>query len=248
MSRALAAFVLALFVSCVPTEESNDRIVRYQPGKTIMGSIQAAGVLRVGLPEDSPPWALDRSEPEGFLVDLARLVADSLGVSVEYSTASSVELMEMAHVTDAELRDDEGTLELADAEVDIAFPLFPISESLVLRRTISDPYWVGHTRELMVGNETIATGRDVLLAIEASRTKGAVIDGPRHSTEGYGAVVRTGTSAFATLVSQVFNEADAEGEWERFYNEWLAELFADTEPPIPFMSVEDAAALHPAAL
>ena len=247
MPRALAILFCAAFLTaCVPAEESNDRIVRYQPGKTIMGSIQEARVLRVGLPEAAPPWALEGPEPEGFLVDLAELVAASLGVEAEYSIAPSVELMEMVHVTDEELADDDGVLELADAEVDIAFPLFPISERLVLRRTISDPYWVGHARELVVNNETITTGPDVVLAIEASRTAGAVIDGPQHSTEGYGAVVRTGASTFATLVSQVFNEADAEGDWERFYDEWLSDLFADAEPPIPIMSVEDAAALFPA--
>ncbi|MDQ3964113.1 MAG: hypothetical protein M3277_09430 [Actinomycetota bacterium] len=248
MSRALAAAVAAfLLASCVPPEESNDRIPRYQPDRTIMGAVQAAGTLRVGLPEASAPWASGGPEPEGFLVELAELVAASLGVETTYTAASSVELMELVHITDEELRDDEGALELEDTEVDIAFPLFPISERLVLRRTVTDPYWVGHTRDLVVGSDVIETGRDVLLAIEAVKTEGAMIAGPHDSTEGYGAVVRTGASTFGTLVSQVFNEADAEGDWERFYAEWLAEYFADDEPPIPDMSVEDAAALYPAA-
>lgn len=249
MLKALVATACALLcASCVPPEESNDRIVRYQPTKTIMGAIQAAGVLRVGLPEASPPWALEGAEPDGFLVDLAELVADSLGVEAEYKTASSVELMELVHVTDQELRDDDGVLELADAEVDIAFPLFPITEQLVLRRTMTDPYWVGHTRTLESADETMAVGRDVQLAIQAYDSQGAVIGGPQDSTEGYGAVVRTGASTFATLVSQVFNEADAEGDWERFYSEWLGGYFAEEEPPIPIMTVEDAAALFPASI
>lgn len=237
-----------LLTTCVPPEENNDRIIRYQPDKTIMGAIQAAGVLRVGLPADSPPWASGGTEPEGFLVELAELVADSLGVETEYASASSVELMELVHVTDEELGDDDGVLELEDTEVDIAFPLFHVTESLVLRRTLSDPYWVGHTRDLSADGEVIATDRDVLLAIEAAGMPGATITGEQHSTEGYGAVVRTGASTFATLVSQVFNEADAEGDWERFYDRWLAQYFDANEPPIPIMTVEDAAALYPVAV
>ncbi|HEV3473347.1 MAG TPA: hypothetical protein VG408_09150 [Actinomycetota bacterium] len=247
MPKPFTILVCALLLAgCVPAEESNDRIVRYQPDKTIMGAIQAAGVLRVGLPEGSPPWALQGSE--GFLVELAELVADSLGVEAEYRTASSVELMELVHVTEDELRDDDGVLELTDAEVDLAFPLFFITERLVLRRTITDPYWVGHTRTLEKDGRTLAVGRDVELLISAYRTEGALIAGPQDSTEGYGAVVRTGASTFATLVSQVFNEADAEGDWERFYETWLADYFTDEEVPIPIMTVEDAAALYPTSI
>jgi hypothetical protein len=50
-------------------------------------------------------------------------------------------------------------------------------------------------------------------------------------------------------VSQVFNEADAEGDWSRSYDEWMADYFVDPDPAgVPIMSVEDAAALYPAEL
>jgi hypothetical protein len=47
----------------------------------------------------------------------------------------------------------------------------------------------------------------------------------------------------------VFNEADAEGDWSRFYEQWLAQYFVDPDPEdIPIMSVENAAALYPSDL
>ncbi|MGH2756395.1 MAG: hypothetical protein ACRDI3_01240, partial [Actinomycetota bacterium] len=58
MSRPLVAVLLCLLLSgCVPPEESNDRVLRYDPEKTVMGQIQARGVLRVGLPEGTEPGA-----------------------------------------------------------------------------------------------------------------------------------------------------------------------------------------------
>ncbi len=247
-TRLALLAVLALLSACVPAEEDNDRVVRYQPDKTVMGAIQEAGVLRVGLPADFGPWAIDDAAPEGFLVDLSELVADALGVRAEYEFLDSAELLDAVHVTRAELEDDDGVLELADAEIDLAFPMEPITEVLATTRTLSDPYWVGHTRTLEVDGDAVAHDRDVLL-VNAAYVRGeGIVTGPQDSTEGYGAAVRTGSTAFGSIVSQVFNEADSEGEWVRFYETWLASYFEESEPPIPTMSVEDAAALHPAAL
>jgi len=241
MSRAPAVILLCLLLgACVPPEESNDRVPRYDPEKTIMGQIQARGVLRVGVPDHCPfATASEGGEPEGFVVDLARLVADSLGVEAEFAVADSVELMEMVRVP----ADDPA----AETAADIVFPLFPITERMVQRATVADPYWVGHSRRLVTpGGAVRAEGPDVWLMDAACRDGGAVIEGPEDSTVGYGAVVRTGASTFATLVSQVVNEADAEGDWTRFYERWLADYFAEpSSDKVPILSVEDAAALWP---
>lgn len=252
MSRVLvAACCCLLLTACVPPEEDNDRIVRYDPEKTIMGEIQARGTLRVGLPDGSDlepaghegycPFALEGpAGPEGFLVDLASLVADSLGVEAEFVSASSSELLALVHAR------GKGP----ESEVDLAFPMFPITEGLVQRRTFTDPYWVGHSRHLVSGEgKVLAEGPDVWLMRLACATGSGGVAGPENSTAGYGAAVRTGASTFANLVSQVLNEADAEGDWSRFYAKWLASLFEEPDPEnVPTMSVEDAAALWPVGM
>lgn len=233
---------LALVTACVPPEESNDRIRTYDPEQNIMGEIQQRGVMRIGLPSDFPPFAiLDGETPEGFLVDVGQLIADALGVQPEFVAAPSDELLAMVSV-DAD--DPEG-----ETEADLVFPMTPITERLVKGFTFADPYWVGHTREIVAGEDVGMTGPDVVLLRHAYRSPGTKIGGEQHSTEGYGAAVRTGTTTFANIVSQVVNEADAEGDWSRFYERWLAQYFADADPErVPIMSVEDAAALHPVEL
>jgi hypothetical protein len=228
--------------ACVPAEESNDRVLRYDPEKTIMGQIQERGVLRVGVQEHCPFSQPSDGGPEGFVVDLARLVADSLGVEAEFAVADSVDLMSMVHVPE-----DEPD---AETELDIAFPMFPITQNLIERATFADPYWVGHSRQLVDSQgQIVAEGPDVWLLDAACSADGLMIDGPSDSTVGYGAVVRTGASTFATLVSQVTNEADVEGDWTRSYERWLADYFAEPESDkVPILSVEDAAALWPTGL
>jgi ABC-type amino acid transport substrate-binding protein len=239
---AIVACALSLLASCVPPEESNDRIKRYDPDENIMGQIQERGLLRVGLPEDHPPLAiLDEGSPKGFLVDLAELVAESLGVETEYLTGSSSELMSMVFVSEDRPQ--------APTEADLVFPIFPITESLVGRKSMTDPYWVGHTRMLDgppdFGAPIGEPIPDLELLAYAYEHAGKIA-GEQLSTEGYGAAVRDGAVTFATLVSQVINEADAEGDWSRFYKRWLADYFAEPDPEdVPIMTVEEAAALYP---
>lgn len=240
LTAALLASTIVVGAGCVPPEESNDRVVRYDPEKTIMGEIQQRGALRVGVTEHCPFSISSSGRPEGFVIDLAERIAESLGVEAEYTAASSVELLGMVDPTD----DDPD----AETAVDVAFPLVPVTEQLVQRRTVADPYWTGHSR-LLVGSdgEVLAEGPDVGLLEEACSTPGAKIDGPSNSTAGYGAVVRTGATAFGNIVSQVTNESDAEGDWTESYERWLAQYFETPESDkVPILSVEDAAALWPA--
>ena len=245
---AIVLCALAL-ASCVPPEESNDRIKRYDPEDSIMGEIQGRGVLRIGIPSDYPPFAIveDGADPEGFVVDMATLIADALGVDTEFIAAPSDDLLPLVEV-------DKDGEPAASEPADIVFPMVPITETLVQSHTFTDPYWIGHTRDIEGPPEPesellSSPAPDVELLKIAYENPGVKITGEQQSTEGYGAAVRTGAVTFATLASQVINEADAEGDWSSSYEKWLAGYFADPAPDdVPIMTVEEAAALYPAEL
>ena len=248
MSARFTAIVcaLSLLAACVPPEEGNDRIKSYDPEQNIMGVIQERGVMRIGIPSDYPPFAIaDGASFEGFVVELGTLAAEALGVEPQFIPAPSRLLLDLVYVDP----DEPG----APTDADLVFPMIPISEELVKEWTFTDPYWVGHRRQLEEPGDGDAIDNfpsyDVELLKIAYRNPHLKIASEQHSTEGYGAAVRTGAATFATIISQVFNEADAEGDWTRFYNEWLAEYFADPQPEdVPIMTVEDAAALYPSDL
>lgn len=248
MAGRVTIFVCALLLcaSCVPPEESNDRIKRYDPEQNIMGVIQERGVMRIGVPSDYPPFAIvEGASVEGFVVELGKLAAEALGVEAQFIPAPNRLLLDLVYV------DPKNPLDETDA--DLVFPMVPITEELVQEWTFTDPYWVGHTRQLegpAASRQIITPDQtDVELLKIAYENPGVLVTGEQQSTEGYGAAVRTGAATFATIVSQVFNEADAEGDWSRFYNQWLADYFAEPAPEdVPIMTVEDAAALFPTDL
>ena len=245
MPSKLASFacLAILMVGCVPPEESNDRIKRYDPEENIMGQIQARGVMRIGIPSDHPPFAIveEGAEPRGFVVDLGVLAAESLGVEPEFVPAPSEDLLEMIRLDPDECG--------AETELDLAFPMVPITEKMITSFTFTDPYWVGHTRSLLENGNEIDRGPDVDLLTRAYEDPALEVGGEEHSTEGYGAASRCGTTTFGSVISQVINEADAEGNWTASYETWLADLFAEPAPDqVPIMTVEDAAALYPAEL
>lgn len=248
MPARLACLLLALamLASCVPPEESNDKVKAYDPEQNVMGQIQERGVMRIGLPSDFPPFAIvEEGEPDGFLIDLSELIAQALGVEPQFIPAPSDELLEMVSWEAPENPEDPPP----ETGADVVFPMVPITERLVRKHTFADPYWVGHTREIVEGDQAGMRGPDVELLALAYRSAGTKIGGEQRSTEGYGAAVRTGATTFATIVSQVVNEADAEGDWSRFYDRWLAQYFVEPDPEdVPIMSVEDAAALYPVDL
>ncbi len=245
MRSKLVSFVclLVIMVGCVPAEESNDKIKRYDPEENIMGQIQARGVMRIGIPSDHPPFAIveEGAEPRGFVVELGTLAAEALGVEPEFLAAPSAELLEMIRLDP----EDCG----AETDLDLAFPMVPITEKLITSFTFTDPYWIGHTRSLLEDGTEIDRGPDVELLARAYEDPSLEVGGEQQSTEGYGAASRCGTTTFGSVVSQVINEADAEGNWTASYETWLADLFAEPAPDkVPIMTVEDAAALYPAEL
>lgn len=130
----------------MPPEEDNDRIPNFDPEENIMGQIQEEGVLRVGIESDVPPWSSTASGvPAGFTVDLGLLVADSLGVDADFVTADRDELPAM----------------VADGDVDLAFPLIPTTEDLLIEHGLTDPYFVAHQRLLVEEGAGISEVQDL---------------------------------------------------------------------------------------
>jgi glutamate transport system substrate-binding protein len=144
----LAGFVaLAALPACLPDVVDDDTVPNFNAENTIMGVIQDEGTLRVAVEDDRAPWAdLSASgEPEGFTVDLARLVADSLGVEPEFVAATPAEMEVM----------------LDDEAIDVGFPLAPITEAKVRAHAYADPYWAGHQRVLVPEGSNIDAVEDL---------------------------------------------------------------------------------------
>lgn len=138
--------------ACVSPEVDDDTVPDFSTD-TVMGVIQEAGTLVVGIdPDLGPPWAshecfgtdkrkADRyvlclaREPEGFLIDFAREVAASLGVEAEFHSIPAEELV--------------ASMEPEVSEYDLAFPALPVTESLVREHTFANPYYVAHQRLLV---------------------------------------------------------------------------------------------------
>jgi len=154
-----------LAAGCVPDPVDDDSIPNFDPDQNLMGQIQDEGVLRVALEEDFLPWSGidDSGDGSGFSADMARWVAESLGVEVEFLAAPS---------------DSMGDL-VTDGDVDMAFPMEPIIEESLENHAWSDPYWVAHARLLVTGDSPVQgvddlDGRLVCEEINQDTQPGAV--------------------------------------------------------------------------
>ena len=252
LAKVLAlACALALLGACVPPEESNDKVKRYDPEENVMGQIQARGVMRIGIPSNRPPFAIVEAgeEPRGFLVDLGTLAAEALGVDPEFVPVLNEDLLDLVYGWSSPPGGGPAECTGETSEADLVFPMVPITEDMISTYTFTDPFWVGHTRSLLEDGTEVETGPDVELLALAYHHAALKVGGEQQSTEGYGAASRCGTTTFGSVLSQVINEADAEGDWTASYETWLADLFVDPAPDeVPIMTVEDAAALYPAEL
>jgi polar amino acid transport system substrate-binding protein len=129
--------VLALVVAlgaCVPPEPEEDLIRDFDPETTVMGAIQEAGLLRVGVTSNQALHREDGGEVTGLAADLATEIADTLGVEPEFTVASNDSLLRMVQ----------------DGDVDVAFPVVPVVEKLVRTSGVSDPYFMAHQRLLLL--------------------------------------------------------------------------------------------------
>ena len=137
----LVGFCLLLIApACVPPEPDPYRSIRYNR-ETTMGQIQDRGVLVVGVDPSHPPFSSAGSgaDPEGFAPDLARFVAEALRVEIRFETATSDELIAA----------------MDGSELDLAFPIRPITEKAIRVKSFTDPYFVGHQRLLVEGSAGI---------------------------------------------------------------------------------------------
>jgi ABC-type amino acid transport substrate-binding protein len=135
----LGPLVLALAAAaCVPPVPDNDEFVRFDE-ETVMGEIQDAGTLVVGLPEDvGDPWV-------EFATPVAEDIGESLRVDVELESHPNEELVDM----------------VTDGEIDIAFPVVTITEQLVRKHAFSDPIYVAHQRLLVPADAGVTTVDDL---------------------------------------------------------------------------------------
>lgn len=154
--RPAAAALCAALAACVPPVPSDDRRIAYEDD-TVMGIVQDAGTLRVGVEEAAPLSFGADGSPRGFVVALAEDLAASLGVEAEYVWGSTDELLAM----------------VAEGDADVAFPLTPITERAVREHAFTDPYLVVHQRIAApedAGVESVADldGRSVCVVVEPS--------------------------------------------------------------------------------
>jgi ABC-type amino acid transport substrate-binding protein len=107
----------------------------------------------------------------------------------------------------------------------------------------TDP--LGCIEPLRDGEVDAVMGPDVLLITYlAELGSGYEIVGEQLTTEGYGPIVRPGKGDFSSFVDSVFAEADREGVWRAYYDEWIAPL-TGVAMEFPRMTAEDAASLYP---
>lgn len=119
------ALVALVASACVPPEEELEPLARDYPETTTMGAIQERGVLRVGLP--------GVTELDTFAADIALGMAETLGVDLETVRAAP----------------DRVHLLLGDGRIDVAFPLKPLTEQVVRRNAVTDPYLLTSQRMLV---------------------------------------------------------------------------------------------------
>jgi ABC-type amino acid transport substrate-binding protein len=142
----LCAFTVLLLDSCVPPEADVEDVIPYDRDTT-MGRLQRQGQMTIALPGDLAPFSSigGNGEPEGFVAELASEIPDALGIDAEYVEASGEEALELVR----------------EGEVDLAFPIVGITESLARRNNLSAPYWVAHKRLLVPTASEVASAKDL---------------------------------------------------------------------------------------
>jgi polar amino acid transport system substrate-binding protein len=142
---AVLAAAAVMATGCIPPEPDNDRIIQYDPEDTTMGAIQEAGELVVGVERDLPPLSSGNSVEGGLAGRMGEEVAAALGVDIRFVTGTTERLLSMPE----------------DGDADITFPFAPITERLVRRHAISDPYFVAHQKVLVPRYTSIETFREL---------------------------------------------------------------------------------------
>jgi ABC-type amino acid transport substrate-binding protein len=112
------------------------------PEDTTMGKIQAAGEIKVGVKYDVPLFGFKNpqsGEVEGFDVDMAQRVADTLGVDLKLVEAIS----------------DNRIPFLEKGTVDLVFSTMTITTDRDAEIDFSRPYYIAHGRILVPGDSDV---------------------------------------------------------------------------------------------
>ena len=112
------------------------------PEDTTMGKIQAAGEIKVGVKYDVPLFGFKNpqsGEVEGFDVDMAQRVADTLGVELKLVEAIS----------------DNRIPFLEKGTVDLVFSTMTITTDRDAEIDFSRPYYIAHGRILVPGDSDV---------------------------------------------------------------------------------------------
>ena len=115
---------------------------------TTMGKIQEAGTIKVGVKYDVPLFGFKNPQSgdvEGFDVDMAQRVADTLGVELELVEAIS----------------DNRIPYLQDGTVDVVFSTMTITTDRDAEIDFSRPYFIAHGKILVQGDSEIKTIDDL---------------------------------------------------------------------------------------
>lgn len=143
MSLCVAALLLG--ASCVPAEKQENLGKRWDE-TTVMGLLQREGVLRVAVSPNSPT-AVDGAPGayDSFAGDFGDFLGEVLGVEVQ-----TVEVPAGQLHTGIETED-----------IDIAFPVEPITEQAVRTQAFSDPILVSHQRLLVPDGSAVTSIEDL---------------------------------------------------------------------------------------
>jgi glutamate transport system substrate-binding protein len=159
LTTAFLATSLAVALAACGSDDSSDDAaspsapsVSFAPGTT-MADLNARQVLRVGTKFDQPGFGLKGlgNTPEGFDVEIAKIVAKALGIpadKIEYSEAPSA------------LRETV----LVDDKVDLVSATYTINDKRKERISFAGPYYEAGQDLMVKKDDTKVTGPDSLRA------------------------------------------------------------------------------------
>lgn len=195
MNRLTVAGALVLVIlvgACVPAEEELEPLAKDYGPATTMGAIQERGVLRVGLP--------GLEELDTFVGTLAMEMADTLDVELETAEAPPDQVHNLL---------DDGT-------IDIGFPYKPLTEQVVRRNAVTDPYLVAAQRILapagidspsdLEGRPVCVTGDPQVTVEVGDATRGSV----RECVEGLGSGDQVAVSGLDVALVAILAELQSE--------------------------------------
>lgn len=139
-----------LAAACVPAEKEENLGKRWDE-TTVMGELQREGTMRVAVSPDSPT-RVEGAEGayDAFVMEFARYLADTLGVELD-----------VVEVPISQLQTG-----IDSGDVDLAFPITPITEESVREQAFSDPLFVSHQRLLAADDTPDLAGRTVCSLVD----------------------------------------------------------------------------------